>query len=90
MNIISLSGIANCTRRVYSGAELVNALRVSRSGSCVVGAERGGGTGFEEENPLMDQSTMQDSRSAFERMRSWWKDTQSTVREWTSEVLKCG
>ena len=70
MNMISLSGMANCTSRVYSCGLLVKALRVSRSWSCVVGADKGGGIGFEEEKPEMDQRTMQSSRSALERIRS--------------------
>jgi hypothetical protein len=51
------------------------ALRVSRAGSWVVGAERGGGGGLREEKPEIDQRTMQDSRSALERIRSLWNVT---------------
>lgn len=49
---------------------MVNAERVSRAGSCAVGADRGGGGGLVDEKPEMAQSTMQDSRSALEMIRS--------------------
>jgi hypothetical protein len=76
MNMISESGIANWRSRVYwaCGAEAVglglNAERVSRDWSWVVGAEREEGTGFLEEKPVMAQRTMQFSSWHLEKMRS--------------------
>jgi hypothetical protein len=49
--------------------------RVSRFGSCVVGAEDGDGGGSVGEKPLMDQRTMQCSRAAFENIRSPYQAT---------------
>jgi hypothetical protein len=78
--MMSLSGTENCSRRVYcwaSGLEVgeVNAERVSRAESCVVGAERGLGGVFAEEKPEMAHRTMQCSSSHFERIKSLWKAT---------------
>jgi hypothetical protein len=80
MNMIVLSGTENCKRRVYcrvSGEEVaeVKAERVSRAESWVVGAESGGGGGFLELKPEIDQRTMQSSLSHLERMRSLWNAT---------------
>jgi hypothetical protein len=49
--------------------------RVSVWLSYVVGAAEGGGGGDEELKPVISQRTMQPSRSAFERTRSWWNAT---------------
>lgn len=51
--------------------DVVNAERVSRCESWVVGADKDGGVGEEGEKPVMDQSTIVPSRSALERIRSW-------------------
>jgi hypothetical protein len=53
----------------------VNAERVSRFSSWVVGAVRGKGGGLELEKPLMDQRVMCCSLSALERIRSPWNQT---------------
>jgi hypothetical protein len=57
----------------------VNAERVSRFSSWVVGAVRGAGGGFELEKPLMLQSVMCCSLSALERIRSPWNQTLGVV-----------
>ena len=57
----------------------VNAERVSRFSSWVVGAVRGAGGGFELEKPLMLHSVMCCSLSALERIRSPWNQTLGIV-----------
>jgi len=90
INIISESGILNCRSRVYGICEWENADLVSDAGSWKVGAERGRGGGRDDEKPEMDQRTIQCSRSALERMRSWWNLTLGVVRFGTGWGKKGG
>lgn len=85
MNMMLLSGTANCRSRVYwrvLGFEVgeVKAERVSRAESCVVGADRGLGGGFAEENPDIAHSTIHSSSWHLERIRSLWNATLDSVR----------
>jgi len=72
------------------GDFVTKADRVDLCRSCVVGALEGSARGESEEKPVMDHKTMQFSWKALDRIRSWWKATQSTIFECTSDVEKCG
>ena len=57
----------------------MNAERVSRFSSWVVGAVRGAGGGFELEKPLILHSVMCCSLSALETIRSPWNQTLGVI-----------